>query len=302
VILTPERVADALEQAGLPTSPRHVVLECRDDRWLARLPAGRIAWFPTTDDARAGLATERRVLRLLEAHCRFRAPRVLFEASDGAFDVRAIVEGDVDPFVVFGKVVAEPALARRLGVEVVEILADQHTGIDESHVRGWLPTTPSWPLPSDVLRERLPYVTTDRAILDGATALLDRYDAEPIAVVDRVLVHTDVGFHNLACDPATLAVNGIFDYAGAAWADRHLDFRYLLFDVDRDEMLDAAIETYAARTGITIDRERVALYNAACAVSYLGHRAGTPPDERSCGRTLAEDLAWVGHAIARVGR
>jgi hypothetical protein len=32
-------------------------------------------------------------------------------------------------------------------------------------------------------------------------------------------------------------VHGLFDYEGAAWADRHHDFRYLAFDLDRDELL-----------------------------------------------------------------
>jgi len=43
----------------------------------------------------------------------------------------------------------------------------------------------------------------------------------PVAARDRALVHGDLGLHNLALDPETDAVNGVFDYDGAAWADRH---------------------------------------------------------------------------------
>jgi hypothetical protein len=39
--------------------------------------------------------------------------------------------------------------------------------------------------------------------------------------------------------------------------------------------------------------------DAACAISFLAYRAGTEPDARSCGRTLAEDLKWSKHAIAK---
>ena len=39
---------------------------------------------------------------------------------------------------------------------------------------------------------------------------------------DQVMLHGDVGFHNLALDPKTGAVNGLFDYDGAAWADKKL--------------------------------------------------------------------------------
>ena len=66
---------------------------------------------------------------------------------------------------------------------------------------------------------------------------------------DRALVHGDVGLHNLAFDPQSDTINGIFDYDGAAWADRHNDFRYLLFDVAREDMLDSALEVYEPATG-----------------------------------------------------
>jgi len=109
-----------------------------------------------------------------------------------------------------------------------------------------------------------------------------------------------VWLHNLAFDPETDTVNGIFDYDGAVWADRHHDFRYLLFDVGREDMLDAALGVYEPATGRTIDRERIRLYNAACAIGYLAFRSGTPPEQKSCGRTLAEDLCWVQTALSRL--
>jgi len=45
---------------------------------------------------------------------------------------------------------------------------------------------------------------------------------------------------------------------------------------------------------------RILLYNAACAFSFLAHRAGTAQDAVCCGRTLAQDLAWTRQAVARV--
>ena len=94
-------------------------------------------------------------------------------------------------------------------------------------------------------------------------------------------------------------MRGIFDYEGAAWADRHHDFRYLVFDFDRYELLDAARAVYEPAVGRAIRRERALLYNAACAVTFLAYRAGHAPGERWCGRTLAEDLEWSTGAIAR---
>ncbi len=51
------------------------------------------------------------------------------------------------------------------------------------------------------------------------------------------------------------------------------------------------MDTYEGAT-VALSFEQILLYNAVVAFGYLAHRAGTRPDERSCGRTLAEDVSW----------
>jgi aminoglycoside phosphotransferase (APT) family kinase protein len=116
---------------------------------------------------------------------------------------------------------------------------------------------------------------------------------------DRAPVRGDLGLHNLALGQAD-AVNGVFDYDGAAWADRHHDFRYLLFDVGREDMLDAALRIYEPAVERSLERNRIRLYNVACSIGYLAFRAGVPPVQKSCGRTLVEDLQWVRTALAKL--
>jgi hypothetical protein len=70
-------------------------------------------------------------------------------------------------------------------------------------------------------------------------------------------------------------VNRIFDYDSAAWADRHHDFRYLVFDFGEDNLLEAALSVYEPTVGRTIDVMRVKLYNAVCALNFLAFRRGT---------------------------
>jgi len=41
----------------------------------------------------------------------------------------------------------------------------------------------------------------------------------------------------------------------------HHDFRYLLFDVERDDMLDAALRIYEPAVTRSLDRNRIRLYN-----------------------------------------
>lgn len=82
-------------------------------------------------------------------------------------------------------------------------------------------------------------------------------------------------------------------------ADRHEDFRYLLFDFGPDDLFDAAVNEYGRLTGLAISPRRVALGNAVCSASFLALRLGVPPDLNCCGRTLDEDLRWIRTALAR---
>lgn len=297
--LSRAHVCELLGAAGFRCRPSEVQIEAREERWLVRLPGQRLAWFAASSSGLLRLRAERRVLRLLEARCSFGAPRVLFASRDEEFDVRTMVPGTVDPWAVFAEVRDDSRRATQLGTAIGAILAEQHSRISASDVAEWLPATPSWPEPRDWISERLPSVVDDAELIARAGYVMEAYEGVSPEEGDRALVHTDVGFHNMGIDPNSLAVHGVFDYDGAAWADRHHDFRYLVFDLDRYEMLDAATAVYEAVVGCSIRRDRVLLYNAACAISYLAYRAGTEPEERSCGRTLAEDLRWSKHAIAR---
>jgi aminoglycoside phosphotransferase (APT) family kinase protein len=298
--LPAERAAAALAELNVAVEADRVIVERREEKWLARLPDARIAWFAATDAARGSMALERRVLRVLDLRCRFPAPRVLAESPDGAIDVRAIVPGAVDPAGIFRRLSEEPVAAARLGAALGAILADLHTSVSAADVAEWLPSRPSWPEPREWIRERLPAVIPDDpALIVRADATIAAYEARLASLrdEDRALVHTDLGFHNLAFDPESLAIEGVFDWESACWGDPHLDFRYLWFSLDRHELLDSALAVYEAATGRRMSRSRIFLYNAACAVSYLAYRAGVPPEREWAGRTLAEDLTWTRQAI-----
>jgi len=295
-VLTAEASAAALREAGLDFAPADLRLEARDDRWLARLPGERLAWFPANAKGRARLDIERRVLRLLDERCSFAVPRVLF-VSAGGWDVRAAVPGVCDPWGLYRRTLTDVPLAHRLGAAMGTILLEQHTRVTQADVAGWLPTRPEWPEPSERLRQNLPEVIDDGGLLADIDRVLDAYDAVAVAANDRVLVHGDLGLHNLAVDPATTEVRGVFDYNEASCADRHYDFRYLIFHHEHDAALAAALAIYEPAVGRALSRTRIRLYNAACGIGFLAFRRGVPPEERWCGRTLAEDLQWVRDAL-----
>ena len=296
----PAAVSQALAAAGVHCRASQLQLERREDKWLVRLPGARLAWLAASPRGLAELQTERRVLRLLEARCSFAAPRLLFESGDGELDVRTLVPGTADPRFSYKRVRDSREHAVRTGAAIGALLAEQHSKIGATDVASWLPQRPAWPEPREWIRERLPSVVDDPKLIARAESVLDIYDDVAVGEADCVLVHADVGFHNLAIDAESFTVNGIYDYEGAAWADRHHDFRYLVFDLDRYELLEAASSVYEPVVGLPIRRERVVLYNAACAITFLAYRFGIGPEQRWCGRTLAEDLRWSTDMIDRV--
>jgi aminoglycoside phosphotransferase (APT) family kinase protein len=273
----------------------------REDRFAARLAEGRMAWFPANVRGRRRLQRERRVLGLIAEHCTFQAPRVL-QVADAGWDVRALVEGPFEPRRVYERVKSDAGYARRVGEALGAIIAELHTAIPAQALAGrWLPRRASWPEPLAYAERRLPMVTGDTALIRRSLTLLERYEAAEAAVSERVLTHGDLGFHNAVVDPQTGAVAGVFDFDGATLCDRCHDFKYLLLDDSAEALLDGAIGVYEHQTGKTIDRDRVRLLNAACAVGFLAYRAGSGPEETPAGRTLAEDLRWTRMALNRAG-
>jgi aminoglycoside phosphotransferase (APT) family kinase protein len=296
--LTPEIVCDYLRQADLSVEPGELQLEARECRWVVHLPANQMIWFAMTEEGHRRLCTERKVLRLLEAKCSFAAPRVVYESHDGLFDVRTKVPGLVHPQAIFNRLRQDLELVAQTGAAIAQILVEQHAQITAQDVAGWLPETVGWPLSSGQIRQQVPQVVDDSVLINQIKKLLNQYDALLVPSNDRVLIHTDIGFHNLAFDPQTFEVLGIFDYDGAAWGDRHHDFRYLPFGKDVSAMLEAALAVYEPALDRRLSRRRIYLYNAVCAFSYLAYRMGTAPEENSCGRTLVQDMDWCRWVIA----
>ena len=296
--MSPERASRLLREAGFDILPEAV--EPRGDRWAVRLPGDRMAWFPASPAGRRRLVRERRVLDLVAKRCSFQTPRIL-RLFDGGGDIRALVPGAVSPFAVARHMREEPALLTRIGRWIGSALAEQHCRIARDDVTGWLPRKVDWPLPDRELQSRLAAVVTDKPLRRRIDQALARYWTEPVAAGDRVLVHTDIGLHNLAVDPACHSINGIFDYSSAAWADRHHDFRNLIVDDPTETLLDVALETYAAATGLTLSRDRIRRYGAACAIGDVADRYGRRPNEVAYDRTAAETLDWLVLMLDRGG-
>ncbi len=127
----------------------------------------------------------------------------MYEAKDRSFDVRAKVKEALDPWSVYARLQQDSKLAMRIGRAVGGILAEQHTRIVLQDVDPWLPRQVRWPEPSEWIRERVPHVVMDSGLLRDIDKVLVMHDGLVVGERDRVLAHTDVGFHNLAFEPET---------------------------------------------------------------------------------------------------
>ncbi len=162
--MAPEAACAALAAAGFAIAPADVRIAPREERWAVFLPGDRIAWFPMSERGHARLAVERRVLALLAERCSFRAPRVIFDFAAG-YDIRVMVAGHYDPWLLYEQSKTNPALARAIGGAIGAMLAEQHTRILAVDVEGWLPESVSWPEPSPWIRQRRPAVIDDRQLI-----------------------------------------------------------------------------------------------------------------------------------------
>jgi aminoglycoside phosphotransferase (APT) family kinase protein len=275
-----------------------VTADVRDD--VVIVPLGdRFAFLAIGDDGLRRLVRERAVLVALHGRVSFDVPEVLRVADDGRADLRRGVIGTIlGPDEMFAGL--DAGRSRILGDGIGRLAAELHRAVDPDAMAGVLPDRPSWPEPTPWILERIPDVVDDPPLCREIADALAIFDAFVPPASDRVLVHTDVGLHNLVVDPRTWAVRGIFDFEGAAIADRHWDFRHLCWTHDRLATLDHAIAAYASGTRVELDRDRILLYNAATAFTYLAFRRGVPPAVRWCGRTLAEDLGWTRWALTNV--
>ncbi|OEO31784.1 hypothetical protein VW23_014625 [Devosia insulae DS-56] len=295
----PTAVTAALASIGVAIDPAEITLLARDNRFVARLPCHRIAWFPTDQHGLQRLAREAHALALIERHCSFRAPRLTHRSVAG-WQLREEVPGTADPFATYHRVRDDRRLASQLGGNLGRLLADQHLGIPSAELGDWLLPRPSWPSPLPQVAADLPRVTSDGELIDRALTILARSETAELEITDRVLAHTDFGFHNMVVTSEG-AVAGVFDYDEASLTDRHYDFRYLLLDTEDEALFTAAVEAYEAAGGQPIDLGRVRLLNAAAAVAFLALRGDAAPEEKPAGRTLDEDLRWVRMALERAG-
>jgi aminoglycoside phosphotransferase len=286
--INPETVATALRaHAGLSIAPESIKLERRSWRWFAALPEDRILFVTDNPDCAVKLAREGRLLTLLASRVEFGLPKLHDVDPTLGLQVRSLVPGAQLSGDGREREFAELPQGARLAEELGRALAEIHGAFTAAEARalGFTEAESLLP-PADALAARMGGRLSDPSIAATFAALLELYRTVTPARADIVLVHGDIWGGNLAVDPETGALNGLFDFADAGLADRHLDLMYIhSFGPTFTERL---FRTYEAETGTAVSLQRTALYHAIAAFSALADMANQGEDN-----LLDQRRRWV---------
>ena len=301
--ITPESLCVALNRAtSLQLAPRDVVLAYHYWCWVAYLPDQRLAFVADTENARQWLARERQLLQLLADRVHFRVPRIEWVDPHGNWDIRLKVPGEAGLTLTYAKhhqrILDEPAIAQRTGQHIGQILGELHSVITPEEARQLAPSEP--PLATSIERTRVNMVIgiDDAALQAQVQEVCERFDALEVGDDEVVLVHGDLGSHNVAFEPETSEVLGVYDFDTIACVDRHWDFKYL--HSYTPPFRQAVLEAYRSHTGIIPDTQRITLYHALTALAYLAWCVDDPEaHDRLSGRDKAGAYRWVRQAVAR---
>jgi aminoglycoside phosphotransferase (APT) family kinase protein len=276
------------------------VVQClsRTGRFVAKLSDGRMAFIAKGEAGLEAMNRESILLDVLNRKVQFSVPQVADSSADGSIQIRHPVLGSTDLPSWTTRFYQDLTFRRESLFALTDMLAELHQNL-EAEASSLAPSTRSWSPTLENARERLSRVITSDRQRSAYVRHLEQYQALEINLDQRVLCHGDVGFHNIAYDPKTYRITGLFDFYDASYAEPEVDLRYLVTNSDKAsiELLNLLIERYNQKASFVVTFKRVMFYNALSAIAFLANRDGVSSETVWCGRTFDEDVAWVDWAL-----
>jgi aminoglycoside phosphotransferase len=260
-----EALTSALRDAGFAAS-EGINLEWRTWRWVGQVADDLIVFIPPSKEAGRRLSIEADLLDLVGRRTALHLPQVLYRHPDTGMQVRRKVPGVQIPpgeEPMFGVTANGLTLAKELG----EAIADLHSSITQKEgLAIGLSAVEPCRFSADLVA-MLQAETAGTAQIDALQQLLTVHRNEPPSKADGVVVHGDIWRGNMAIDPTTERLIGLFDFDDCGLADRHFDLRYAhSFGEDFAARCFAA---YSVRSGTVVSARRTAMYHAISAFEAL---------------------------------
>lgn len=139
--------------------------------------------------------------------------------------------------------------------------------------------------------ERVDYIRRillPRADLPWLAGLLDEVEQTLQGPAARVLLHGDLGGHNVMVRGHPPRISGMIDVEQFCAGDPCFDLRHLLSQADSPAFCVEVLSALEARTGISLDRERILAWNVCLDLGDVAWRleTGAPIEGRAEPRIL----------------
>jgi aminoglycoside phosphotransferase (APT) family kinase protein len=235
------------------------------DRCVVEINDSLILKFPLREETGEWMAREHWVLNALQGRISIATPTPVFVAQQvfcyGYQKVPGILLTDEHYWALTTRQKQHLALA------IAHFLSELHGLLDvvEAAAAGLRP--PDDPLSSWQLRQRLLPLLEQSQYVSLVEQILDRYQQIESISKHEVVLHGDLHGWNIALDPATNQLVGVFDFNGTCIGDPHLDFRYFFYT--DPPLLESVLAHYQAMSTRTLSLTRCILYAAATDLSDL---------------------------------
>lgn len=241
------RAAIASVAPELRDAPLTVLAEGWDS---AAVEAGGFVFkFPKHDDAKARLAKEAAVLRLVRAHVGLPVPEMVLYPGPPLMSRHRIIAGSY--LLAEDYAGLDEATRNRLAEKLARLHAQLHAiPLEAARAAGAGPIEP-W-LPAEEIR-----ATGRRLLPPDLQPLLDATLDACAGYPPDATVYGYFDGHgwNMAFDHERGELNGVFDFADSGFGGRHQDLGYSAFI--SPDLTRRVVERYRAITGIPVDLGRV---------------------------------------------
>lgn len=218
--------------------------------------------FPRDEPAERALKREARLLAVIRPAVTMPVPDLAIDPGPPVFSRHVKLPGE--HLVTAGYDRLPEAARHRLATDIARFYAELHTLDDRVAAAGSGPVG-RWPEPDRILREAWPVLPEDlRSHAEQTVAAWVRLPPDPHG--------TTYGFFdghgwNMAFDHEGEQLNGIYDFADSGFGPLHQEFIYTNFI--SPDLTSRIVSAYERATGLSLDRERIALLTSVQRISEL---------------------------------
>jgi aminoglycoside phosphotransferase (APT) family kinase protein len=236
--------------------------------------------FPRHEAGRASLVREAALLAIIHPVVSLATPNMTLHEGPPLFSRHGKLRGGHLEPALYAEL-GEPA-RDRLAQDLAQFYAQLHARPAAALAAAGAGPIKPWLEPDDILRRTWPVLT--EPLRRYAERAIEAWRALPPDPHGRTYGFFDGHGWNMAFDPRSQRLNGVYDFGDSGFGQLHQEFIYS--NMISPDLTDRIIGRYEVLTGRRLDRERIALLFEALRLSELAE--------------LADDAHWGPIALETV--